>query len=283
LLADTQSVSALHVARHVVMFAHSRPPGQDAELPELQLPVPLQVPPIVRLPLLHCGPLPHDVPEATCWHIPPAAQSPVLPQLPLGEHWPEGAGKPAVMAAQVPVVPPVSAFVHAMQVPVQAVLQQTPSTQLPLVQSSPSSAALHVAPGPPFAVHIPPLQYAPVTHWLSMVQELSQAVPPMLQTYSPQGLVPPPTLQLPEALQVFALVSVLPVQDCAAQIAPVTAFPQVPVPVPDSLSDAAQAWQLPLHAVLQQKPSTQKPLRHWSIAVQVAPGAPLSAQLLPTQ
>jgi hypothetical protein len=36
----------------------------------------------------------------------------------------------------------------------------------------------------------------------------------------------------------------------------------MPSPVPDSLSAAAQAWQVVLHAVLQQKPSTQWLLPH---------------------
>ena len=203
------------------------------------------------------------VPEATCWHTPPAAQSPVLPQLPFAMHSPGGAGIPDGTVAQVPFAEPVSVIVHAWHVPLHAELQQTPPTQSPLVQSSPENVAwLHAAPFPPFAVHMPPLQYAPATHWASVLHEMSHAVMPALHTYSPQGAVPPPWVHMPVLAQVFALVCVPAVQDWAAQTAPVTALPQVPVPVPDCLSDAAQAWQAPLHAVLQQKPSTQKPLRH---------------------
>ena len=39
------------------------------------------------------------------------------------------------MFAHVPLTPPVLAAVQALHVPVQVVLQQTPSTQLPLRQS----------------------------------------------------------------------------------------------------------------------------------------------------
>jgi hypothetical protein len=45
---------------------------------------------------------------------------------------------PSVTLAHVPVVCPVNAAVHAWQVPLQAVLQHTPSTQLPVVQSEPA-------------------------------------------------------------------------------------------------------------------------------------------------
>jgi hypothetical protein len=40
--------------------------------------------------------------------------------------------------------------------------------------------------------------------------------------------------------------------------------PLVPVPCCNA---AAHATHVPLHAVLQQKPSTQLPLVHWSLAV----------------
>jgi len=77
---------------------------------------------------------PQVAPGATCSHVPPAAQLPVLPHVP-GAHCPAGAGVPAVTLPQVPSTWPVSAFVHALHVPLHAALQQTPLAQCPLVQA----------------------------------------------------------------------------------------------------------------------------------------------------
>jgi hypothetical protein len=41
----------------------------------------------------------------------------------------------------------------------------------------------------------------------------------------------------------------------------------------------SHAWHWPAHAVLQQKPSTQKPVAHWSAAVHAAPLAKLPEQI----
>jgi hypothetical protein len=68
----------------------------------------------------------------------------------------------AVMFPQVPVVPPVLAFVQALQVPVQVLLQQTPSTQwLPAVEQSWSpvestGSAAQAAPCATFRTQEPP-------------------------------------------------------------------------------------------------------------------------------
>jgi hypothetical protein len=59
-------------------------------------------------------------------------------------HCPAGAINPALMSAQVPSTPPVFAAVHAWHVPLQAVLQQTPSGEQKPVSQSPSTA--HVCP-----------------------------------------------------------------------------------------------------------------------------------------
>jgi hypothetical protein len=42
-----------------------------------------------------------------------------------------------------------------------------------------------------------------------------------------------------------------------------------------------QAWHWPVHALLQQTPSTHSALAHWSAAVQCAPLAPLDTQEWP--
>jgi hypothetical protein len=76
-----------------------------------------------------------------------------------------------------------------------------------------------------------------VEHWVSLVQVAPQLAEEPLHTYAPQEGLP----VLPEAtgLQV----------------------PTLPVTL--------QASQAPPHAVLQQTPSTQLPLPHWLLAVQV--------------
>jgi len=66
----------------------------------------------------------------------------------------------AVTGLQVPSVMPVFPFEHAWQSPVHAVLQQTPSTQLPLKHSV---APLHVVP-------TTFLQIPMLSHWLLPMQ-----------------------------------------------------------------------------------------------------------------
>jgi hypothetical protein len=91
---------------------------------------------------------PHMLPCETCSHAPAAVQLPVFPQVDAA-HWLAGTGGwPWVMVPQVPVVPPVSAFVHASQVPLQALSQQTAFTQKVLAHSPPLAHAWPVAAGP---------------------------------------------------------------------------------------------------------------------------------------
>jgi hypothetical protein len=52
---------------------------------------------------------------------------------------------------------------------------------------------------------------------------------------------------------------------------PLSALPQMPLPVPLSFKSAAHAWQVPWQGSLQQKPSTQLPEMHWLPAVQLSP------------
>ena len=72
----------------------------------------------------------------------------------------------------------------------------------------------------------------------------------------------------------------------AAQRPRGSAVPSVTVPQAPSappVSAAEQAWQAPAHAVPQQKPSTQKPLAHWSPAVQAAATPCSGTQAPPAQ
>ena len=58
---------------------------------------------------------------------------------------------------------------------------------------------------------------------------------------------------------------------------PVVMLPQTPLTPP--FFAAEQAWQRPVHAVLQQKPSTQKPLEHSFAAVHATPVAFFETQV----
>jgi len=77
--------------------------------------------------------LPQLVPEAHIWQLPAPSHSPSVPQVDAAciVHWALGS-VPAATGPQVPSTPlPFLAAVHAVQVAVQAVLQQAPSTQKP--------------------------------------------------------------------------------------------------------------------------------------------------------
>ncbi len=53
---------------------------------------------------------------------------------------------------------------------------------------------------------------------------------------------------------------------------PTLMSPQTPS-LPAPLAALLHAWHAPLQAMLQQKPSVQKPLEHWSVAVHAWPFA----------
>jgi hypothetical protein len=86
----------------------------------------------------------HIVPPATCWQAPPAHR-PVLPQGGLTGQRPCGSASGVTVPSDVqsPGVRPL----HVLQVPQLAKLQQTPSTQLPVVHWWPDP---QLAPAPPF-------------------------------------------------------------------------------------------------------------------------------------
>jgi hypothetical protein len=123
-----------------------------------QLPRPSQVfgevsTPDVQLPAAHC------VPTLKSWHAPPW-QVPSPPQGGVTVHtaWPAGEAMPLADGLHVPVPPPPPAWStaeHAWHAPLQALLQQKPSAQKPLVHWSPM---VHGLPSPCLFTHMPPLQ-----------------------------------------------------------------------------------------------------------------------------
>jgi hypothetical protein len=145
-----------------------------------------------------------------------------------------------------------------------------------------------------------PLQLA------SVVQLVRQAVPPALHWYALHDVcVPPP--QVPAPSQVEAVLAVPLAQPAAWQTVPAAYLRQAPAPshrpslpqletgsasqslcgsVPaaadvhcPSLPTPAQVWQVPLHAVWQQTPSTQKPLMQAALLVQAVPFGSAATQV----
>lgn len=90
--------------------------------------------------------------------------------VPWSAHWLKGSC-PAGTGEQVPKD---VASAHDWQVPVQAVLQQTPCAQWPVPQSE---SAVQVVP-PAFFMQLPPMQKLPVEQSASVVQVVLQAVAP---------------------------------------------------------------------------------------------------------
>jgi hypothetical protein len=93
-----------------------------------QLPKPSQVAAAVATLLLQLAAR-QEVVFGACWHDALAAHNPVLPHT--GPVVQRASAPPTFTAAQVPLAAPVRALEQAMHVPVQALLQHTPSTQAP--------------------------------------------------------------------------------------------------------------------------------------------------------
>ena len=105
------------------------------------------------------------------------------------------------------------ASAHDWQVPVQAVWQQTPSTQKLEAHSFPDEHATPAA----FFTQLPPLQTSGDTQSVSSAQVVLHAVAP--QMYGSQAVVVT-AWQVPVPLQVRAGVAVEPEQVAAAQTVP---------------------------------------------------------------
>ena len=93
-----------------------------------QAPAPLQVAAAVATPLVQLAARQDVVAGATA-QVPVPVQVPVLPQG--GAATQRASVAPETRLAQVPFAAPVLAFEQAVQAPVQAVLQQNPSTHAP--------------------------------------------------------------------------------------------------------------------------------------------------------
>jgi hypothetical protein len=123
-------------------------------------------------------------------------------------------------------------------------LQQYPSTQLPFWQSA---ASVHVPPLAFLPVQCPAVQVLPLWHALPLVQLVGQVDDVPSHRYGEQT------------------------GDPGSPAATTVHVPSLPVRL--------HASQAPAHAVSQQSPSTQFPLRHCSVARQAAPAASLGTHV----
>ena len=199
---------------------------------------------------------------------------------------------PFAMFPHVPSEPlPFFAAEHARQVPVQAVLQQTPSTQFPLAQFDPRMHAvpsgLTHAPEPlqtaepehslsgsvPFAMfpHVPsePLPFfaalqARHTPLQAVLQQTPSTQLPLVQVAPVMQAVPSGFAHEPDPLHVDE-----PAHSLSGSV-PLAMLPHVPsAPLP--FFAAVHAWQRLAQVVLQHTPSTQWTLAHWPFNAQGDP------------
>src|SRR5439155_1507747 len=143
-----------------------------------------------------------------------------------------------------------AATLHASHAPLQEVLQQTPSTQLPELHSKPLEQE---APFDLVETQLVPLHQLPLVQSVLLAQVAGQALVP-LHSYGEQlgePVAPPARL--------------------------------VQVPLAEAPAATEHASHEPLQAALQQYPSTQLPLEHWLLAVHATPCAFLAAQVVTLQ
>ena len=300
-----QLESAAHVARQARPAASHWYAPQDVSAPGLQVPEPLQVDGACAVALEQLAAR-HWVP-ATCFRQAPApSQVPSSPQVDglLAPHSSRGL-VPGSAALHVPRL-----FVAAqvLQLPVQAVLQQTPSTQKPLPQSPATAQAV------PFAsrgTQVPAAQWVPAVQ--SAFEPHVAAHPEAPHMNAPHDMVFG-IWQMPAPLQVLAGWYVEPEQEAAVHTVPSVHLRQAPPPshcpsrpqvavssgahslsgsVPPTTARqrpsaaavlaAAQAKQPPAQVLSQQTPSTQLLLPHSTDAVQAVPCGFNVAHTVPAQ
>jgi hypothetical protein len=235
-------------------------------------------------------------------HAPLPSQWPVFPHEPAvpAAQPPAGSASPCETAAQVPLgEEPVSALVHAWQVPVQALPQQTPLAQKPLVHWS---VAVQAWPFGRFPAQAP-LWQSPLPQSASAVQVDGLHAVVDAQTTPPEQAAAAGVEQVPAPLQSPLGVSWPPLQETAPQLRLVIAYRQPPFPSqvpscpqavgstaqapadepPDATglqSPVAQVMQVPVQVVAQQIPEMQLACAHWLFLLQVDPSDSVVAQVI---
>ena len=250
----------------------------DAGTTIKQVPPPLQVRAGIDVASLQLAAA-HIVPLAYWRQAPSPSQVPSLPQLaaPSSAHWLSGS-VPAGTSMHRPSLP---AIAHERQVPLHALVQQTPWAQIADAHSLPAAQA---APGG-FGPQLPFTHAAPPTQSASPAQSARQALPAALHMYGPQLSVTAAP-HAPAPSQRAAWLTVAAVHACARQIVPAAYSAHVPVPSqePDrpqlatpssgqssrgsaptgtlvqvpTLPSTEHDWQAPEQSDRQQTPSKQK-------------------------
>jgi len=147
-LLPVQSFALAQVVRQPLVASQTAPP-QAVWAAGLQTPL-LHIRAARKLPPLQVAAA-QTVEVDHFSHWPAPLQLPSWPQVDWAEAVHRESGAPDLMKEQVPLTPPVFAAKQERQVPPQAVLQQSPSTQAPLVHSFPTP---QVVPLPFLLVHL---------------------------------------------------------------------------------------------------------------------------------
>jgi hypothetical protein len=213
-VGETQSASAVHLVLQLflVVASHTRLPGQLPGVTVLQVPAPSQVAAGVSTEPVQLAAA-HWVPLGQSRQCPAPSHSPSVrqPDAAVIAHWLRAAGAwPAGTGEQVPA-DPVSA--QDMQVPVQAVSQQTPCAQKPETHDA---AVVQAAPGGSLP-QLPLLQTLGATQSALVVQVALQELVPHANG---SHIAVVALRQVPAPSQVRAWVSVDPVHEAAAQLVP---------------------------------------------------------------
>jgi len=228
----------------------------------------------VQLPATHC------VPAAQKRQAPAPLHTPSRPHVvaAVPKHWLAATG--AVPLGTFEQVPSAVASAHVLHVPVHAVSQQRPCAQKPELHSA---AAVHVAPIG-LSEHVVPLQMFGDTQCASVEHVLRQ-MPAVVSHWNATQDCVVAAAQAPAPSQSCGGLYVDPVHDAATHCVPITCLRQAPAPLhvpslPQVDAAAAGHWpattggapaetgehvpvlhamHVPVHAVLQHTPCTQKP------------------------
>ena len=131
-LAHPVVLFSVQLVPHAVADAQPKFPGHAAVLvPVTQVPLPLHDPLDVNIPLLQVE-LPQLLPATCNRHAPAPLHMPSCPQaLPVSTAHSLSGSVPALIGRHFPSCPPVFKAEHAMQLPLHALSQQSPSTHDP--------------------------------------------------------------------------------------------------------------------------------------------------------
>lgn len=170
------TLAGSQVPRQVLVVPHWKG-SQGSGVPFPHFPIPSQTPASVSTDPEQVWAL-QIVPAPSNSQLPAPSQLPSLPQVVelAGGHWPAGAGRCAGSGKQCPGE---LAWLHATQVPVQTLSQQTPCWQDPVEHSL---LTVHVAPIT-FLPQVPPLQTLPGEQ-SALVLQVTRQVPAVPHMYS---------------------------------------------------------------------------------------------------